>query len=145
MKSTNITTRDFLVKSLLTGFLIIPVLLLSRPLSAGRAEEKVQKEQQKQSTTPNAKAADTQINELAKRIDSAIDGSEFANARWGVCVISMSDGTALYQRNAQKLFTPASNMKIYTTGVALDLLGADYRWRTSVYATGQPEADGRIQ
>jgi D-alanyl-D-alanine carboxypeptidase/D-alanyl-D-alanine-endopeptidase (penicillin-binding protein 4) len=57
----------------------------------------------------------------------------------------MSDGSTLYQRNADKLFTPASNMKIYTTGVALDLLGADYRWRTSVYANAQPDASGRIQ
>ena len=45
----------------------------------------------------------------------------------------------LYSRNGDKLFTPASNMKIYTTAVALDLLGADYRWRTSVYAEKQPD------
>ena len=36
-------------------------------------------------------------------------------------------------------------MKIYTTGVALDLLGADYRWRTSVYAMSQPDANGSVQ
>jgi D-alanyl-D-alanine carboxypeptidase/D-alanyl-D-alanine-endopeptidase (penicillin-binding protein 4) len=60
-------------------------------------------------------------------------------------VISLSDGSTLYQRDANKLFTPASNMKIYTTGVALDLLGADYRWRTSVYAKAQPDAGGNIQ
>jgi D-alanyl-D-alanine carboxypeptidase/D-alanyl-D-alanine-endopeptidase (penicillin-binding protein 4) len=36
-------------------------------------------------------------------------------------------------------------MKIYTTGVALDLLGADYRWRTSVYANAQPDANGRVR
>ena len=35
-------------------------------------------------------------------------------------------------------------MKIYTTGVALDLLGADYRWRTSAYAKAQPDATGTI-
>ncbi|MDQ6651605.1 MAG: D-alanyl-D-alanine carboxypeptidase/D-alanyl-D-alanine-endopeptidase [Acidobacteriota bacterium] len=125
--------------------LMVLGLLLSRPLITGKAEESVQKQQERQSTTSNTKPATTQINELAKRVDSAIDGSEFANARWGAFVISMSDGTTLYQRNAQKLFTPASNMKIYTTGVALDLLGADYRWRTSVYVNALPEANGRIQ
>lgn len=87
-------------------------------------------------------AADT---ELARLIDQAIDSSELASARWGVCVISMTDGSTLYQRNADKLFTPASNMKIYTTGVALDLLGPEYRWRTSVYANAQPDAIGRLQ
>jgi D-alanyl-D-alanine carboxypeptidase/D-alanyl-D-alanine-endopeptidase (penicillin-binding protein 4) len=35
-------------------------------------------------------------------------------------------------------------MKVYTTGVALDLLGGDYRWRTSVYANKQPDANGVI-
>jgi len=60
-------------------------------------------------------------------------------------VISLSDGRIIYERNGDKLFTPASNMKIYTTAVALDLLGADYRWRTSVYSGADPDATGTIQ
>ena len=82
--------------------------------------------------------------ELAHEIDRAIDESEFASARWGVFVMSLRDGRILYSRDGDKLFTPASNMKIYTTAVALDLLGADYRWRTSVYAETQPDAKGTI-
>jgi D-alanyl-D-alanine carboxypeptidase/D-alanyl-D-alanine-endopeptidase (penicillin-binding protein 4) len=35
-------------------------------------------------------------------------------------------------------------MKIFTTAVALDLLGADYRWRSSVYADKQPDLSGVI-
>jgi D-alanyl-D-alanine carboxypeptidase/D-alanyl-D-alanine-endopeptidase (penicillin-binding protein 4) len=82
--------------------------------------------------------------ELANLIEKAIDASDFAAARWGVCVLSISDGRVLYARDADKLFTPASNMKIYTTAVALDLLGANYRWRTSVLAGSQPDASGAI-
>jgi serine-type D-Ala-D-Ala carboxypeptidase/endopeptidase (penicillin-binding protein 4) len=82
--------------------------------------------------------------DLTSYIDSQIDDSDSAFARWGVCVISLNDGQILYSRNADKLFTPASNMKIYTTGVALDLLGADYHWRTSVYANSQPDATGAV-
>jgi D-alanyl-D-alanine carboxypeptidase/D-alanyl-D-alanine-endopeptidase (penicillin-binding protein 4) len=81
---------------------------------------------------------------LAQQIDRAIDESDLAQARWGVFVVSMSDGRVLYSRNGDKLFTPASNMKIYTTAAALDLLGADYRWRTSVYADKQPDSNGVI-
>ena len=84
-------------------------------------------------------------SELAREIDRAIDESDLAQARWGVFVMSMSDGRVLYSRNGDKLFTPASNMKIYTTAAALDLLGADYRWRTSVYANKQPDANGVIE
>lgn len=35
-------------------------------------------------------------------------------------------------------------MKIYTTAVALDLLGADYKWRTSVYSQTQPDSNGNV-
>src|SRR5438132_4838126 len=81
---------------------------------------------------------------LGHEIDQVIDESEFASARWGVFVMSLRDGRILYSRDGDKLFTPASNMKIYTTAVALDLLGADYRWRTSVYAEKQPDANGLV-
>lgn len=146
MSSNNKTTRSLLVRALLFVLLATPVVLLIRPLLIGTAKDKSKQAKQpaveKQATAPSAHG---QAGELARRIDSAIDDGELASARWGVSVISMSDGSTLYQRNADKLFTPASNMKIYTTGVALDLLGADYRWRTSVYANEQPDANGRIQ
>jgi D-alanyl-D-alanine carboxypeptidase/D-alanyl-D-alanine-endopeptidase (penicillin-binding protein 4) len=82
--------------------------------------------------------------ELGRKIDEAIDGSDFAAARWGVFVISLKDGRVVYQRDGARPFTPASNMKVYTTAVALDTLGADYRWRTSVYADREPDSGGTI-
>jgi D-alanyl-D-alanine carboxypeptidase/D-alanyl-D-alanine-endopeptidase (penicillin-binding protein 4) len=103
-------------------------------------------------TTPPTKAATT--HELSKRpgdqtlaheIDRVLDESGLAKARWGIFVMSLKDGRVLYSRDGDKLFTPASNMKIYTTAAALDLLGADYRWHTSVYANKQPDAGGAIE
>ena len=82
---------------------------------------------------------------LAHLLDPLLDSGEFTTARWGVAVISLSDGKIIYERNGDKLFTPASNMKIYTTAVALDLLGADYRWRTSVYSGADLDAAGTIE
>ncbi|HSQ23095.1 MAG TPA: D-alanyl-D-alanine carboxypeptidase/D-alanyl-D-alanine-endopeptidase, partial [Pyrinomonadaceae bacterium] len=80
---------------------------------------------------------------LAREIDRVIDESN-VKARWGVFVMSPKDGRVLYSRDADKSFTPASNMKVYTTAVALDLLGGDYRWRTSVYARKQADSNGVI-
>lgn len=82
--------------------------------------------------------------ELGRQIDREIDEGEFARARWGVFVMSLRDGRVLYARAGERTFAPASNMKVYTTGVALDLLGADYRWRTSVYAEAEPDQSGTI-
>ena len=81
---------------------------------------------------------------LTREIDRLIDESGLPQARWGVVVKSLADGQLLYSRDGHKLFTPASNMKIYTTAVALDLLGADYRWRTSVYAGQQVDPSGTL-
>lgn len=111
------------------------------------------KEKAKTSPTPAPKSA-AQVTpiappqpgdaSLAQEIDRAIDESDQKQARWGVFVLSMKDGRVLYSRNSDRLFTPASNMKVYTTAVAIDLLGADYRWRTSVYAGKQPDSNGII-
>jgi D-alanyl-D-alanine carboxypeptidase/D-alanyl-D-alanine-endopeptidase (penicillin-binding protein 4) len=82
---------------------------------------------------------------LAREIDRAIDESDAAQARWGVFVVSLNDSRVLYSRNGDKPFTPASNMKIYTTAVALELLGSDYRWRTSVYAPNPVDSSGVVE
>lgn len=103
------------------------------------------KEKAVQANPENKSAAPASKAELSQRIDELIDQGPFSSARWGISVISLPDGGALYHRNADKSFTPASNMKVYTTAVALELLGADYRWRTSVYSTTQPDAAGTIQ
>jgi D-alanyl-D-alanine carboxypeptidase/D-alanyl-D-alanine-endopeptidase (penicillin-binding protein 4) len=112
---------------------------LSRQSAATQpaAGEAVRKSNVQTSTSRSA-------TELGRKIDEAIEGSEFREARWGVYVMSLKDGRVLYSRDAQSPFTPASNMKVYTTAVTLDTLGADYRWRTSVYAEQGPDARGTI-
>src|ERR1051325_8156627 len=124
---------------LLLVFLILTVLLSVRLLGeqTTRTESK-----RKESTLANAistpatkkQAAANQSGDanLGSAIDRVLDESDVGQARFGVFVMSLKDGQVLYSRDANKLFTPASNMKVYTTAVALDLLGADYRWRTSV-------------
>ena len=76
---------------------------------------------------------------LAAKIDETIDKSEFQDARWGVFVVSLKDGRVIAARDAQKLFNPASVLKIITSVVALDRLGADFRWQTRVFAKEKPE------
>jgi D-alanyl-D-alanine carboxypeptidase/D-alanyl-D-alanine-endopeptidase (penicillin-binding protein 4) len=80
---------------------------------------------------------------LVAKIDDLIEKSEFANARWGIFAVSLKDGRVLVGRDAQKLFNPASVQKILTSIVALDKLGADFRWKTSVVSENQI-ADGTL-
>jgi D-alanyl-D-alanine carboxypeptidase len=69
---------------------------------------------------------------LAKRIDRLLDQPPFDRASWGVFVTD-SNGKVLYQRNADRLMTPASNNKLLVAGTAMTLLGPDYRSTTSIY------------
>src|SRR5262249_22199160 len=63
---------------------------------------------------------------------------------WGIEVVRLSDGKVLYSRNAEQLYLPASNMKLYTTAAALENLGPDFKFRTTVETDTAPDADGRV-
>ena len=127
------------------------IVLLSVPLLGGQTKKNGGQSKTSSNSTAKSEAENVQSSTkqgvdpaLAELIDKALDQSDVRAARWGVFVMSLNDGRVLYSRDADKPFTPASNMKIYTTAVGLDLLGADYRWRTSVYANKQPDPNGVI-
>src|SRR5262249_2703342 len=63
---------------------------------------------------------------------------------WGIEVVSLKDGRALYTLNSDKLFTPASNTKLFTTAAALALIGPDYRFKTTVETVGTLSKYGRL-
>lgn len=70
-------------------------------------------------------------------IDSLVDVPEFRSANWGLLVVDPGRGETLYARNADKLFMPASNMKLLTGSTALAQLGPDFRWATTLLARGR--------
>ncbi|RCJ29251.1 D-alanyl-D-alanine carboxypeptidase/D-alanyl-D-alanine-endopeptidase [Nostoc minutum NIES-26] len=71
--------------------------------------------------------------QLGTSVDAVINRPLFSRARWGILVQPLSSVQTLYGRDAQKFFTPASNLKLLTTAAVLQQLGADFRIRTSVY------------
>jgi serine-type D-Ala-D-Ala carboxypeptidase/endopeptidase (penicillin-binding protein 4) len=73
---------------------------------------------------------------LVTAIDAVINRPLFIHLRWGILVQPLSVGLTLYNRDAEKYFTPASNLKLLTTAAALQQLGANFRIRTSIYHNG---------
>jgi D-alanyl-D-alanine carboxypeptidase/D-alanyl-D-alanine-endopeptidase (penicillin-binding protein 4) len=50
----------------------------------------------------------------------------------------------VYSRDADRLFSPASNTKLFTTAAALALIGPNYRFRTTVESATPPDPYGRL-
>src|SRR5271165_7276506 len=93
------------------------------------------------STTGTAPAT---VTLLAERIAALLNAPDLAHGFWGIEVVSLGTGETLYAQNADKLFTPASNTKLFTTAAALALIGPDYKFRTTVETTGTLDRYGRL-
>ena len=73
---------------------------------------------------------------FAQRAESLASAAPVNKGEWGLLVIDAATGETLYEKNADRYFTPASNMKLLTTALALDKLGPDYRFRTTLETHG---------
>ncbi len=81
---------------------------------------------------------------LDKRIAALLSDPDLARGFWGIEVVSLKDGKVLYSQNADKLFTPASNTKLFTTAATLALIGPDYQFHTTVETNGSLDKHGRL-
>jgi D-alanyl-D-alanine carboxypeptidase/D-alanyl-D-alanine-endopeptidase (penicillin-binding protein 4) len=80
------------------------------------------------------------------RIAAFLDASPVARTSfWGVRIVSLEQNRVLFERNANRLFVPASNAKLFTTALALARLGPDYRFQTRVLADRTPGDDGAVE
>ncbi|GIW46598.1 MAG: D-alanyl-D-alanine carboxypeptidase [Deltaproteobacteria bacterium] len=60
-----------------------------------------------------------------------------SNGKLGVVVKSLTQGKSVFEYNSDKLFIPASNIKVITSVTALSLLKPDYRFKTELYSGGE--------
>ena len=81
---------------------------------------------------------------LASEIDKVLSDPEAARGFWGIYAVSIDTGKPLYAFNQGKLFTPASNTKLFTTAAVFGLIGPDYRFKTTVETMGTLDKYGRL-
>jgi D-alanyl-D-alanine carboxypeptidase/D-alanyl-D-alanine-endopeptidase (penicillin-binding protein 4) len=120
---TLMPNRPFRASALLTL-----MLCLAASLETGAAGEK----------KPASK------KDLGKDIAAVLSQPPLNRAHWGVDVVDLDTGKALYSQNSDQLFLPASNAKLFTTAAALAIAGPDYRFRTTVEAEGKIDDNGRL-
>jgi D-alanyl-D-alanine carboxypeptidase/D-alanyl-D-alanine-endopeptidase (penicillin-binding protein 4) len=84
---------------------------------------------------------------LHQQLDALLGDSALAGMRVGVAVAEADTGKALYGRNENQPFNPASNVKLFTTAAALAMLGPEYRWKTVIFGDSSVqggEVKGRL-
>ena len=113
-------------------------LTIAWPASAQQAVEA--------STTPakDAPLASTAAGRFADRADRLTQVAPVDKGEWGLLVMDAATGDVLYEKNPDKYFVPASNMKLLTTALALDKLGPDYLFRTTVETNGTLSPEGKL-
>lgn len=110
---------------MVTGFVLAAALALASAPACARPDPQADR-----SATPATGAA-----ALGRAIDAYIGQPQFARADWGIAVRSLDSGKVLYTHHADRLFVPASNVKLFTAGLALATLGGSTRIATTLYAT----------
>ena len=82
---------------------------------------------------------------LAERVDAIMSRPEFRHAIFGIEFYDLDANAVVYEHNSDRFFVPGSTTKLVTMGSALQLLGADHRFRTRAYKTGDVTPDGTLR
>lgn len=106
----------------------------SRPRSAKLAPAASAASATIRATAPRSRVA------LADDLSSMIARAK--SGKWGVLVVSLSNGDTLFGDNPDEQLLPASTMKLFTSSLALDRFGADGKFVTTVLRAGPLGSDG---
>src|SRR5438094_3074613 len=85
---------------------------------------------------PRSAFSKKQSAKFAARADALLGTGPAGKGEWGLLILDAKTGETLYQQNADRYFVPASNMKLFTTALALTKLGPDFRFHTTLETSG---------
>ena len=72
---------------------------------------------------------------FVKSVETILGNSCLRKQNFGIKIHSLQRNKTLYSVNSNRLFAPASNVKLLTTAMALKRLRPEYRFKTGLYAT----------
>jgi D-alanyl-D-alanine carboxypeptidase/D-alanyl-D-alanine-endopeptidase (penicillin-binding protein 4) len=78
----------------------------------------------------------SQNSKLNTAIENLKKDDALKHAVWSVCVMDTKKDSAITEYNSAISLTPASTMKIVTTGAALSILGSDFKFETKIQYDG---------
>jgi D-alanyl-D-alanine carboxypeptidase/D-alanyl-D-alanine-endopeptidase (penicillin-binding protein 4) len=114
----------------------------------------------KKKSTPKRKATATRRAPAAKpkpappaapvgrtfeeRLASLVNGTVARSSDASIQIVELESGRPVAERNPHMILSPASNMKLFTTAAAIDLLKPSFEVTTGVYARGDVDASGTL-
>ncbi|HSY59720.1 MAG TPA: D-alanyl-D-alanine carboxypeptidase/D-alanyl-D-alanine-endopeptidase [Terriglobales bacterium] len=122
--------------------LLIAVISIAIPVSAQQPRP-VQHSRQP-SNPPPAGSERPDVARFRVRVEAALNEAHARKVDWGLLVVDRDTGETLFELNSEHFFTPASNVKLFTSAFALATLGPDYRFRTSLESKSVLESDGKL-
>jgi len=81
---------------------------------------------------------------FGERADELLGAAPASKGDWGLLIVDAQTGKTLYEKNADGYFVPASNMKLFSTALALAKLGPDYKFHTTLETRGTISSEGTL-
>jgi D-alanyl-D-alanine carboxypeptidase/D-alanyl-D-alanine-endopeptidase (penicillin-binding protein 4) len=126
----------------------LPVMLASLMVVHGsglpglHAQSKSGTDAARGGTKKPSAAARKATAKFAARAEALLGAAPASKGEWGLLIVDAENGETLYEQNADGYFLPASNMKLFSTALALAKLGPDYRFRTTLETRGTISDEG---
>jgi D-alanyl-D-alanine carboxypeptidase/D-alanyl-D-alanine-endopeptidase (penicillin-binding protein 4) len=118
--------------------------------TSGRAQTNQGREQaccapkhdgKREERSPKRAAAAARFGERAEPL---LDAAPSSKGDWGLLIVDAQTGETLFEKSADGYFVPASNMKLFTTALALAKLGPDYKFHTTLETRGTISLNGTL-
>src|SRR5712692_9485020 len=107
-----------------------------------RAQSKQKADTSRDGASKQSAASKKAAKRFAARAGDLLGTMPTNKGEWGLLIMDAESGKALYEQNADRYFVPASNMKLFTTALALAKLGPEYRFRTTLETRGTISSEG---
>jgi D-alanyl-D-alanine carboxypeptidase/D-alanyl-D-alanine-endopeptidase (penicillin-binding protein 4) len=133
------------------GALLAVLILLLDPTAEAQSKKK-KKSTPKKKPAATRKAAPKPAPPPAapvgrtfeERLASLVNGAVARGANSSIQIVELESGRVVAERNPHVPVAPASNMKIFTTAAAIDLLKPSFEVTTGVYVRGNVDASGTL-
>ena len=79
-----------------------------------------------------------------ERLSSLVNGAVARSADASIQIVELESGRVVAERNPRMPVAPASNMKLFTTAAAVDLLRPTFEVTTGVYVRGEIDSAGTL-